>query len=294
MKKSSTPYLITLLFFLSLISYSCKNNKQQTNTQPFEKSSAPVQKTGVKLKHLNSQTKEYIKGKTIAVILGHSYNDEDTVNRFTQLLNLNYGLKTEESQGLIKVLVYPRDFMVAGRERISSLYSSLENDNLMGLITFGSPEGLCNAIAKLEDLSIKKQTEELENQKKQNESINAESAPSQEGTPENPKIISRNYPVFSYFQQDDSLGSESTADFVLDYTPPTTELALEQSAIIPNFDSTLLLMNSIDAMLNLRGPVPADKNLINFVQKLVGKQKTINNYNDYETGLKSINHFIFE
>ena len=41
--------------------------------------------------------------------------------------------------------------MVAGKVRLSNLYSVLEDKKLAGLITIGAPEGLCNAIARLED-----------------------------------------------------------------------------------------------------------------------------------------------
>ena len=89
------------------------------------------------------------------------------------------------------------------------------------------------------------------------------------------------------------MGSESTSDFVLDYTPIQTSIEIEQSANIPDFDTSLLMLNAIDEMLKLRGPLEPSKNLIQYVQKIVGKQKKISNYTDYESGLKSVNHFIF-
>ncbi len=299
MKINKSKYAAALLFaLLPLLIFGCHKNNTETKAGEITKSTqTPQQKTAVKIKHLNSSNREYIKDKTIAVFLGHGFNDEETVSRFSRLLNLNYGLNTPDSQGLIKVLVYPDDFMVGGKARLSSLYHKLEDDRLAGLITFGAPEGLCDVIARLEDLSIKKQQELLDALKKEEETKDAlsSSQSSQESTPPiEEKVLARTYPVFSYFQQDDSLGSESTADFVLDYTPKTSELDNERSDSIPDFDSTLLLMNSVDQMINLRAPLSQDKNLLNFVQKLVGKQKTVSYYNDYETGLKSINHFIFE
>ena len=99
--------------------------------------------------------------------------------------------------------------------------------------------------------------------------------------------------IFSFFQQDDTLGSESTADFVLDYTPKQNSLEMEQTANIPDFDTSSMLLNAIDEMLKLRAPLEINKNLIQVVQKIVGKQKQVSNYTDYESGLKSANHFIF-
>ncbi|MGI5070183.1 hypothetical protein HRO26_03450 [Treponema pectinovorum] len=265
MKKNLFLKLSTLTLIILALSFfnSCTKNKNISSPiQKNEEYLSQTLKTGVKLKKLDEQTKSFLSEKTIAIILGHSYNDESTIENFLQLLNLNYGLKTKR-EGLIKVLIYPRDFIVAGKERISSLYNSLEDENLAGIITFGAPEGLCNALARLEDKN------QIDGRK-------------------------RLYPVFAFFQQDDTLGSESTADFVLDYIPKTEDLDLENTAEIPNFDSATLLINAVDAMIELKGSLPQEKTLLQFVQKIVGKQKTIHRYNDYETGLKSVNHFIFE
>lgn len=274
-------------FCLALLFCSCmgKTSKKESQGNADAEPQIDEQKTAVKLSQLDADTKGYLNGKTIAVVLGHNYNDDETVSRFTQLLALNYGIKTDTEDGLIKILVYPADFMVAGRERVSSLYNLLEDEELAGIITFGAPEGLCNALARLEDLSIRQQEE-----RRKNTELKAEEAVEQTIKP----AARRSYPVFSFFQQDDTLGSESTSDFVLDYTPPATITEAEQSAYIPNFDPATLLINSVDAMLALRGPVSADKNLRSFVQGIAGKEKTVSSYNDYETGLKSINHFIFE
>lgn len=265
MKKNlSLTFKSLFLVFATIALTACSKDKKTSSlSQENGKQVTQTLKIGVKLKHINAEAKAYLAEKTIAVVLGHSYNDEATVDNFLRLLNLNYGIKTEETEGLITVLIYPNDFMVAGRERVSSLYTSLEDKNLAGIITFGAPEGLCNALARLEDKN------QIEGKK-------------------------RSYPVFAFFQQDDTLGSESTADFVLDYTPQTAALDSEKTAEIPNFDSTALLMNAVEAIIDLKGSLPQEKNLLQFVQKIVGKQKTIYKYNDYETGLKSVNHFIFE
>lgn len=220
----------------------------------------PPTKTAVKLRHLNAETKEYLNGKNIALILGYGYNDEATITTLYQILDLNYGIEKEDFPALITLIVYPDDFMVGGKIRVSSLYNILEEKNLAGIITLGAPEGLCNAIAKLED--------------------NTEDG-----------ILP--YPVFALFPQDDILGSESTANFVLDYAQKLNNIDSEQTTFIPDFDSTPLILNSVQAMIELRSPLVIDKKLINFVQKLVGKQKTVAHYYDSETGLQSVNHFIF-
>ncbi len=257
--------LKTILFASSLfIMFSCtKSSAAKGTSAAVADSTLTSSKSGIKLKHLNQETKEYLSEKTIAVILGHSYNDEITVSKLKYLLNLNFGLKTEQVPGLITVMVYPEDFLVAGKVRLSNVYSVLEDKKLAGLITVGAPEGLCNAIAKLED--------------------------KEENCDESGKRL---YPVYSFFPQDDILGSESTSDFVLDYVQQSNGLE-EQEDFIP-YELSGLLTASVQSMINLRGPVPADINLEQFVQKLAGKQKKISCYRDSETGLKSINHFIFE
>ncbi|WP_303921389.1 hypothetical protein [Treponema berlinense] len=258
--------LLTGTFLLIFVLCSGCQRQKKSEASGTEEITEEQPKVAVKLNTLDAQAKEYLEGKTLAVVLGHSYNDPYTVEKFRQLLNINYGVKTEEYDGLITLLVYPEDFMVSGKARVSSLYSKLEDENLAGIITFGAPEGLCNALARLEDDFIKTQGN---------------------------STSKRPYPVFCFFQQDDTLGSESTSDFVLDYTPIQTSIEIEQSANIPDFDTSLLMLNAIDEMLKLRGPLEPSKNLIQYVQKIVGKQKKVSNYTDYESGLKSVNHFIF-
>lgn len=249
--------LFSLLFFTAISFLGCSKNNEKTSVGQIPEQQ--IAKVAAKLDSLDEETKNFIQDKTLVVVLGHSYNDEETVVHFKQILNENYGLKDENGEGLISVLVYPEDFMVAGKARVSSLYSKLEDQNLAGIITFGAPEGLCNALARLEDLAEK-----------------------------------REYPVFAFFQQDDVLGTESTADFVLDYVPQNSDLEEEQSSEAAGFDADSLLINSIDEMLKAKTSIKSDKNLLKTVQKIAGSQKKVINFSDYETGLKSINHFIFE
>lgn len=249
---------ITVLLSILCI-FSCNNNKknQSENLTPPQK----TVKSAIKLKHINAETKEYLSGKNIVIILGHSYNSEENIKSITQLLDYNYGVETEDKSGLISVFVYPEDFMFAGKIRISSIIDKIESKSLAGIITLGAPEGLCNVIAKIQDKS------------------------------ENGILP---YPVFSLLPQDNVLGSEATSDFVLDYVQQTESLNEEQTDFIPNFDVSVLLLSSIQQMINLRGPLVANKDLLSFVQKLVGQKKTVHYYFDNETGLQSINHFIFE
>lgn len=250
--------LIILLAIAAL--FSCKE-KKLTVSGSLPANSSQDENIPKKLKNLSPETKAYLDGKNIVVVLGYGYNDEEHITKITQSLNDNFGVETEEKSGLISVFVYPADFMVAGKERISSLADRIEDKTLAGMIILGSPEGLHIALSKIQDKS-------------------------EEG-----KIP---YPVFTLFSQDDVLGSESTSDFVLDYAHKTNTIENEVTDFIPDFDASLILTNAISKIMELREPLKADANLITFVQSLLEKNRTVIHYIDGETGLQSINHFIFE
>jgi len=249
-----------ILSLISSISFvACKNEKKPVASQSL--SEAVNENLPEKLKKISVETQGYLEGKNIVVILGYGYNDEDNVSKITQSLNSNFGVETEEKSALISLLVYPQDFMVAGKERISSLVDKVEDKNLAGMIILGSPEGLHIALNKLQDKT------------------------------ENGRLP---YPVFTLFSQDDVLGSESTSDFVLDYAHKTNTIEGEVTDFIPDFDATVILTNSISQMIELREPLKADSGLQSFVENLLDKNRTLIRYVDGETGLQSINHFIFE
>ena len=250
-----------LALFASLSLFSCKKEKPLAASSSLSQNASSSVKTPAKLKKISPETKAYLEGKNIVVVLGYGYNSEESIKTITQNLNENFGVETEENEGLISVFVYPADFIVAGKERISSLADRIEDKNLAGMIILGSPEGLHIALSKIQDKT------------------------------EDGKI---SYPVFTFFSQDDVLGSESTSDFVLDYAHKTNTIDGEVTDFIPDFDAAKILTNAIAEMIELREPLKADNNLLPFVQKLLDKNRTIIRYVDGETGLQSINHFIFE
>ena len=250
------------VFFAAILSFavfSCKKDKPLAASSSI--SQVSTQNVPAKLKKISAETQAYLEGKNIVVVLGYGYNSEESVKTITQNLNENFGVETEENTGLISVFVYPADFMVAGRERISSLADRVEDKNLAGMIIMGAPEGFHIALSKIQDKA------------------------------EDGKI---SYPVFTLFSQDDVLGSESSSDFVLDYAHKTNSLDGEVTDFIPDFDAAQILINAITEMIELREPLKADNNLLQFVQKLLDKNRKIIRYVDGETGLQSINHFIFE
>ena len=261
-KKILKIAILAFAVFSAISVISCKKEKNLKSSDAFSAADgSESEKVPEKLKKISAETKAYLEGKNIIVILGYGYNDEANIEKIKQSLNANFGIETEDSTGLVSIFVYPADFMVAGKERISSLVDRIEDKNIAGMVILGAPEGLHIALSKLQDKA------------------------------EGGKLP---YPVFTFFSQDDVLGSESTSDFVLDYAHKTNTIEGEVTDFIPDFDSTLILTNAIASMLELREPLKADSSLMGFVQKLLEKNRNVIHYVDGETGLQSINHFIFE
>lgn len=245
----------------SVLLSSCNKEKKLAASNSLSSNTLVNSTAPEKLKKISAETKAWIEGKNIVVVLGYGYNDEATISRITQTLNQNFGVETEETPGLVSIFVYPADFMVAGKQRISSLADRIEDKNVAGMVILGAPEGLHIALSKIQDKT------------------------------EDGKIP---YPVFTFFSQDDVLGTESTSDFVLDYAHKTNSIDGEVTDFIPDFDASLILTNALSEMIELREPLKPDSSLLNFVKKLLEKNRKVVHYVDGETGLQSINHFVFE
>lgn len=233
-------------------------NRQQTAPKAPE---TPLPATAQKLSRIDDETKAFLDGKHICVVLGYGYNDESFVEKSRLMLDRDYGVETAENAGLILLYVYPDDFDVGGKTRISKLTSLLDERKLAGILILGAPEGMNIPLAKLQDAA-------------------GGSLP---------------YPVFSLFTQDDVLASEATADFVLDYAQGGETAALQEEVeVTQDFDADTLISNSIQEMISLKGAVSPDTNLLTFVQDIVGKNRAISHYTDVESGIQAANHFIFQ
>ncbi|MDE6706101.1 MAG: hypothetical protein K2J81_09400 [Treponemataceae bacterium] len=247
--------LIVAVMLCAALFTHCKKETSQ-NRQPADE---PSQSLPANTQRLSAEANSYLQGKHIFVLLGYGYNDEAFVEKTRAALEERYGVQSEEKDGLIMIAVYPDDFMRGSTARISLLTTAVEDTELAGIILLGAPESTHRSLAKLQDK-------------------NGGEYP---------------YPVYSFFPQDDVLGSESTADFVLDYAQKTDLLQAEEQ-LESDFDADNLLANAIETMLNPQEPIPTDSDLRSFVQKLVGSGRTIRPYTDGETGLQAQNHFIFE
>lgn len=254
-----SKHFIIFASFICLFSFGCKKEKAHSDRQLTDVVSESNPK---KTKTADKPSTPNFEGKTIALVLGYGYNKPEEAGKIISTLNKNYGIETPEKKGLVSVYTYPDDFLVSGKPRISKLGDLISGKDLIGMIIVGAPEGTHLALSKIEDAS---------------------------------ETHSVNYPVISLFPQDDNfLGTESTATFVLDYAHKTATIDSEVTDFIPNFSPDLLLSNTIQAILNLKEPLKPESDLLKFVQGLTGKNRIVRHYVDSETNLQSINHFVFE
>ncbi|MBQ3671299.1 MAG: hypothetical protein II921_07475 [Treponema sp.] len=255
----SKKIIIAAISFTTLFSLGCKKEKKYSDRHLTDVVS---ENKPDKIKTLDKAATTNLEGKNIAVVLGYGYNKTEEVEKITETLNKDYGVETAESKGLVSIFVYPDDFLVSGKPRISKLGDLVSEKTLLGMIIIGAPEGTHLALSKIEDAT---------------------------------ETNSVNYPVISLFPQDDNfLGTESTATFVLDYAHKTATIDSEVTDFIPNFSAELLLSNTIQAIINLKEPLKPESDLLKFVQNLTGKNRIVRHYVDSETNLQSINHFVFE
>ncbi len=246
---------------LTTIFASCKKEEYKfpTYQKNVEETSSTIPS---KLRKMDNETKAYLRGKNIVVILGYGYNDEASIEKITSSLSQNFGVETEDVPELISILVYPNDFMKGTVARVSSLVTLLEDKNLCGIISIGAPDGMHSALSKLQD--------KIEDGK-------------------------FNFPVFSFLSQDDILGTEAVSDFVLDYAHKESGLEEETALVMPiDFDITQMLNNAVLAIIAKKGPLDQNTALAPIVQTIIGKDHPISHYVDTDTGIQSRNHFIFE
>ncbi len=190
----------------------------------------------------------------ICILFGYGFNEKDFYEKVISDLGEKFGL--EEDGGIIFPVIYPDDL----KNRIMNLYDLIENKVLRGLLIFGAPENTHYMVAKLQDL----------------------------WDGELP------FPVFSFFPQDDALGEEATANFVLEYERTINE---ETGSLDTDHshDSEMqnLILNAVRYVAFLPGPLPSDSELHLHVQTIVGNLP-VHRYTDSATGLQAMNHFVLE
>ena len=197
----------------------------------------------------------------MAIVFGEGYNDENFIAGTVELLSQKYGL--EKDAGLVWPIIFPDDFLVAGKLRISSFPNILSDKKLCGLIIIGAPEKLNISLNKVRELM------------------------------DEPGANS--YPVYSLFSQDDVLGTEAGSELVFDFLMNNLndEDSLNEEISNPYMDDVpYLLIDAISSLLSYR--IQKDSGLKNseIAQNTFGSQWNIQPYYDAESGIKSYNHFV--
>ena len=197
--------------------------------------------------------------KRICLIFGYDFNSQEIIESYTELLSENFGL--DEEDGIIYTITYPDSFkhIKSYVSELTSMITESEKD-LIGVIILGAPENTHYALGRIQDYWNM-----------------------------NPP-----YPIFSLFPQDESLGMESTCDFVLDKYISTDitggKLHDEDISHILQ-EAPQVLLSVINYMKNLNGPFTKDSSVQAHVVQMLKVYK-IQYFIDPETGLHAINHFV--
>ena len=259
MKKNLLKKIIFDLNLLIYILFLVSCGKEVSNSVLSEET-VVLNTVEINISEKNMPVQKWHKtNKTLCVLLGYGYNSPEVSSQIIDNLSLEFGL--EKDNGLVLPLIYPDDFKRGNKYFISELKNILKDKDLCGIVLLGAPEGTNNAIAKIED--------------------------SYDG--EKP------FPVFSFFSQDELLGMEYVADFVLDKEMKANISGeVEEEAVQePIADFAKIVIHATKSMVMLERPLKKDKNLQGFVEYIVLDNK-INRYVDPDTGLYSINHFVLE
>ncbi|MCK9169865.1 MAG: hypothetical protein M0P01_05570 [Treponema sp.] len=236
---------------------SCGRQKTEIHSSdvPVSLSVKPADQDAAELK-LQTQT-WHVSDDCICILFGYGYNDADFVQNMTAELYKKYG--AAENGGLILPLVFPDSFKHGTKSIAAELPLYMNDKNVRGVILLGAPENTNYGIAHLQD--------------------------SYNGIP--------SFPVFSFFSQDDVLGMEGTADFILDKAQEADidGAVKDESQQLYIKEVPDMIRRSIKYMLALDAPLPKNKDLYTHLKSIVGKV-TVSHYVDPESGLQSVNHFV--
>lgn len=250
-----------LVFFVTVCAVAlltgCKKNPSaagETNSISIELT------TGNKDELVASPQTWHITNKRLLVLFGYDFNTPEIVDEYKTLLSNTFGLS--DDGGLIYPVVYPGDFKHGVKGYVNDLLTVLQDDeyDFCGVVLLGAPERTHSALAK--------------NQDKWDLSVP--------------------YPVIALFPQDEVLGIEATCDVVLDKGQTaeiTGGIVPEESVGLFIEDAPEILVSTINYMLTLSGPLPNNATLQQHLSQML-KDKKIHHYQDPETGLQSVNHFV--
>lgn len=215
-------------------------------------------------KNKNSKIEPNYENGRVAFLFGYGYNDEEFVERITQLISNKFGLY--ENGGLVVPYVYPKDFYSNGISgRISNLADYVLEKKCKALITIGAPEFTHKALAKIKD--------------------------------ENPKCF-----IISLFSQDDVLGIEADSDIVLDFVEEAKTVKSENSEMELAVEGNLQHMDKMDQIIiqtiksvaGINSFTRPDAVTLKVISKIFGSDWEVATYLDSSTGLRAKNHFVLK
>ncbi len=131
---TKTTVLVFSMLFVSLF-LSCTQKEIQKKT------------TTTSVKATSNQDTPLL--KKVAVLYGYGYNSPEFVEDSKEYLKKVFDIKDDNK--IIKPIIYPDDFMVGKRIRISKLADFLEDPDICGLILLGAPEDIHRPIATMQD-----------------------------------------------------------------------------------------------------------------------------------------------
>lgn len=115
-----------------------------------------------------------LSSKIIVLVCGYGFNEKEYTDDFLAYLDSVFGL--EKNGGIIRPVIYPDDFKVGSKIRVSSLKNYVSDDGVCGLILLGAPEFTADILADVK-LSV---------------------------------------PIYSFFSQDEILSSEFVSNFLVE------------------------------------------------------------------------------
>lgn len=194
----------------------------------------------------------------IGIVFASGYNEKSYIDEILQIFGMHYGL--DEENGLIKPMIYPDDFVVAGTKKtqIKFLADFVSEGNFKQLIILGNPERTHEALAKIK---------------------------------ENQPFIS----VISLFSQDSILGTQYGSDLVIDLDSSSNTMETEQhQQSLSAFDLFSLLSSFINDYKVLEQIKGDNKKIGMYVKNVLQEKWLISSYQDPETEIKAQNHFILK
>ncbi len=263
-----------ILILCSLLCFACQKNDVVENQELISESDINTIQ-----KNTDDSLPLWIPGNysKLVVVFGHGYETEELQAPVIAELEKNFGLA--ENKGLIILRTFPENYFNGKKVSSDWLRKSLEKDDVFAIIIIGSPEKTHYTLADLQDNGFSGK-------------------------------------VYSIFPQDDILGTESGSEFVLSYKSLGAKLDESPVYVIDTTKDISKLAKSYEEEGMFSGDI--SKVLIPIIKRLKSVNKKaipetpksfvsylnegykeffadfeISSYVDAQTGIKSLNHYVF-